>query len=85
MLLFLDHCNGIRRTLLCGLEDELAKECGVDFDYYKEFREKRAPLYKDFSVLTSAMATVLSIGILLMMVLRICEGLTRILDVLCPH
>ncbi|MHC4633091.1 MAG: RipA family octameric membrane protein [Planctomycetota bacterium] len=69
VLLFLDHCNDTRRNLLCKLEDELSKECDVDFNYYNEFSKKKAPLYKNFSALTLAMAVVLSVGILLIMVL----------------
>lgn len=68
VLMFLDHCNGIRRTLPCKIEDELREECGVDFAYYKAFSKKRA-LHKNFSVLTMAMAVVLSVALLLMMAL----------------
>ncbi len=67
MLMFLDHCNSIRRERLVALEKDLSDTHGVSFSYYSEFEHRRA-LHKNFSTLTMTLAILLTIALFAVMI-----------------
>ena len=74
VLMFLDHCNSIRYDRLTALEKDLSDAYDVKFSFYRAFKDKKKPFYKNFSILTWVLVILLTMVLSIAMIATLAKA-----------